>query len=48
MGSTVFKKTVDKIMQSQVLGPVEKDKKRKSKLSFLRRCVIWFSSWFDR
>ena len=40
-------KTVDKVMQSQVRRHVEQDKKLKSKTSFLRRCVDWFSSWFD-
>lgn len=40
--------TVDRVMQSQVRRHVEQDKKRKSKPSFLHRCVAWFTSWFDR
>lgn len=42
------KKTVDRVMQSQVRRHVEQDKKRKPKPSFLRRCADWFTSWFDR
>ena len=41
------KKTVDKVMQSQVRRHVEQDKeKRKSKPSILRRCANWLSSLF--
>lgn len=42
------KKTVDRVMQSQVRRHVEQDKKRKPKPSFLHRCADWFISWFDR
>jgi hypothetical protein len=42
------KKTVDRVMQSQVRRHVEQDKKRRPKPSFLRRCADWFTSWFDR
>jgi len=42
------KETVDRVMQSQVRRHIELDKKRKQKPSFLRRCVNWFTSWFDR
>lgn len=42
------KKTVDRVMQSQVRRHVEQDKKRKAKSSFLRRWADWFKSWFDR
>lgn len=42
------KKTVDRVMQSQVRRHVEQDKMRKPKPSFLRRCADWFTSWFDR
>jgi hypothetical protein len=42
------KKTVDSVMQSQVRRHVERDKKRRPKPSFLRRCADWFTSWFDR
>lgn len=42
------KKTVNRVMQSQVRRHVEQDKKRKPKPSFLRRCADWFTSWFDR
>ena len=38
------KKTVDRIMQSQVRRHVEQDQKR----SLLRRCADWFASLFDR
>lgn len=40
------KKTVDRVMQSQVRRHVEQDKKRKPKRSFLRRCADWLASWF--
>lgn len=40
------KKTVDRVMQSQVRRHVEQDKKRKPTPSFLRRCVDWFRSWY--
>jgi hypothetical protein len=42
------KKTVDKVMQSQVRRHVEQDKKRKPKRSLLRKCADWFTSWFGR
>lgn len=42
------KKTVDRVMQSQVHRHLEQDKNRKLKPSFLRRCVNWFASWFGR
>jgi hypothetical protein len=40
-------KTVDRVMQFQVQRHVEQDKSRKRKPSFGRRCVDWFSSWFN-
>ena len=40
--------TVARVMQFQVRRHVEQDKKRKAKPSFVRRCVVWFTSWFDR
>lgn len=42
------KKTVDRVMQSQMRRHVEQDKKREPKPSFLRRCADWVTSWFDR
>lgn len=39
-------KMVDRVMQSQVRRHVEQDKKRKSKPSFITRCLDRFSSWF--
>ena len=42
------KKTVDRVMQSQLRRHIEQDERRKLKTSFLRRCVDWFTSWFER
>ncbi|WP_420798797.1 DUF6527 family protein [Geothrix edaphica] len=42
------KKTVDRVMKSQVRRHVEQSKKREPIPSFLRRCVGWFTSWFER
>lgn len=41
------KKTVDRVMQSQVRRHVEQDKKRKPKRSFFGRCKDWVTSLFD-
>jgi len=41
------KKTVDGVMQSQIRRHVERDKRRKPKPSFLRRCANWVTSWFE-
>lgn len=40
------KKTVDKVMRSQVRRHSEQDNKRGRKHSFLRRCADWVMSWF--
>ena len=42
------KKTVDRVMQSQLRRHIEQDMKRKPRPSFLRRCANWFKSWFDQ
>jgi hypothetical protein len=42
------KKTVDRVMQSQVRRHVEQDRKRKPRPSLLRRCADWIASWFNR
>lgn len=42
------KETVDRVMQSQIRLHVEQDMRRKRKLPFLRRCVDWVMSLFDR
>jgi hypothetical protein len=41
------KKTVDRVMQSQIRRHVERDKKGKAKPTFLRRCSDWLKSWLD-
>jgi hypothetical protein len=41
------KKTVDKVMQSQIRRHVERDNKRKPKPTFLHRCANWLKSWLD-
>lgn len=41
------KKTVDRVMQSQVHRHVEQDKLRRQRRSFLRRLADWFTSRRD-
>lgn len=41
------KKTVDRVMRSQMRHHIEQDVKRQEKPSFLRQCADWFKSWFD-
>ncbi len=42
------KEEVDRVMQYQIRRHVEQDKRGKSKLSILERCINWVTSWFDR